>query len=187
MIKDYLIPLAFLLISFMEYSFLCPGDEINFPFHIEVTGLPKLTQKESSEKYIFEEYEIGDNQIQFKYYKNIDTTDAAKVIADRMFFINSLYKDQLSPYPGVLSNTIGCSDELKPKVSKSEMRVDYKLLATSTFIYGNCDINDNYYYCLYSVFYCSQSQTLFEVKYYIPIKAGDFNYEQLRESIRCKD
>ncbi len=157
------------------------------PFLIDYNLPLKVTSTDKYQKYDFTEYSAGDDIIQLKTYHNFNREEALKIIQARVFFLNLSFKDQVNPYPGVLSNTIGCPDDEKPKPAEDTVaiRLDYKLLATSNLVYGNCNINDNYYYCLYTVFYCAAKNELYELKIFSPIKKPSFDYETLKKSIQC--
>ncbi len=162
---------------------------VTLPFLIDFKPPLKLQTNDHLEKYNYTEYVSGEDILQLKQYPNMTRAKATKIIEDRKFFITSIFKDQFAPYPGVLTSTIGCSENLKPKVKEdtASVRIDYRLLATYNFLYGNCNIVDNYYICLYSVFFCPLKQELFELKIFTPIKNPSFDYTKLVESLRCKD
>jgi hypothetical protein len=158
------------------------------PFTTNYSLSLKTASDEHLEKYDYIQYIADDDIIQLKHYHNISKDKAKKMIEDRRYFLLAMFKDQPNPYPGVLSNNIGCPKELQPKANEDTVgitRLSFKLLATSTLVFGNCNINDNYYYCAYTLFFCPVKNDFFEFKIYTPIKAPSFNYDSLVTSIRC--
>jgi len=181
--------------SFLLYTFLWLGgtsgqmgkDKTELPFSINYNLPLKINSKEHFDKYDYTEYEAGEDVIQLKHYLNLSKEKAQKIIEDRRFFLLAMFKDQPSPYPGILSNSIGCPIELQPKPIEDTIavRLYFKLMATSNLIYGNCNITDNYYYLTYALFYCPVKNDFFELKVYTPIKHTSFDSDSLIASIKC--
>ncbi len=158
------------------------------PFAVNYAPTLKITSNEYLEKYDYSEYSAGEDIIQLKHYHNMPVLKAKKMLEDRKYFVQAMFKDQPNPYPGMLSNSIGCPEELQPKPKQDTltMQLSFNLFATNNLIYGNCNISDNYYQCAYMLFYCAVKSDFFELKIYTPIKSPSFNYESLISSIQCK-
>jgi hypothetical protein len=148
----------------------------------------RQTDWSHTEKYDYSAYAAGSDILQLKDYHNITRAKAQKTLEDRKFFISSMFKDQISPYPGVLSSVIGCPEDQRPKAIEdtAEVRLYYYLPATSNLIYGNCNLSDNAYYCLYALFFCPEKSELYELKIFTPILHPSFEYKNLIASIYCK-
>jgi len=159
------------------------------PFAINYTLPLKITGTGHTEKYDLTEYTAVEDVLQVKHYFNMTREKAKKLVDDRKFFLGAMFKDQPSPYPGVLSSTIGCPEALVPKPVEDTANVSlaYQLLATRNLIYGNCDPSDNYYYCFYQVFYCAEKKELFEVKIFTPIGKPSFDNKKFDFNIACKN
>ncbi len=164
-------------------------DSAALPFAINYSGSLKLVSSTQMVKYDYSEFSSGEDIWQVKQYRNCAKEKAHKIVDDRKFFLLAMFKDQPSPYPGVLSNSIGCPKEFQPIVKEDTVAVQlsFKLLATSNLIYGNCNPPDNYYYSTYLLFFCPAKNDFFEVKFYTPIKNPSKNYEGLAASLKCKD
>lgn len=163
------------------------AQKAELPFSVSYPQPLIVTGNEHLEKYDYTEYAAGDDIIQLKHYHNLSVLKAKKLMEDRKYFVLAMFKDQPNPYPGMLSNSIGCPEELQPKPKEDTltMRLSFKLFATSNLIYGNCNINDNYYQCAYMLFYCAAKSDFFELKIYTPKKSPSFNYDSLISSIHC--
>jgi hypothetical protein len=157
------------------------GVKTNYPVSLKEIRYEKL------EKYDYSEYRSVNDFAQVKCYEYITREKALKIIEDRKFMMNLAFEDQVSPYPGFLSNTIGCPEDLKPKPKEDTLAVslEYKLLATGNFVYGNCNIKDNYYYSLYEIIYCPSRQELYEMKFFTPVTAPSFNYVHFNFVFEC--
>lgn len=164
------------------------AQKAELPFTINYPPSLIITANEHLEKYDYSEYSAGADIIQLKHYHNLPVQKAKKILEDRKYFIQAMFKDQPNPYPGMLSNSIGCPEELQPKPKEDTMNMwlSFNLFATSNLIYGNCNISDNYYQCACMLFYCAAKSEFFELKVYTPLKSPSFNYDNLTFSIQCK-
>jgi|GEM_PF-3498044 hypothetical protein len=163
-------------------------NEDQLPFISSYSSSVKSVYQQHLEKYDYSEYTNEQDILQLKCYHSITKEKAKKIIDDRTFFTLSMFKEQPSPYPGVLSSSIGCPKEYQPKVSEDtfKVRASFKLLATKNLIYGNCNPSDNYFYCAYCIFFCEEKNELYELKIFTPIKNPSFDYETFSTSIQCK-
>ena len=162
-------------------------NEETLPFILKYSLPLKTTGKEHLARYDYTEYTSGEDILQLKQYHNITREKARQMNEDRKYFILAMFRDQPNPYPGVLSNSIGCPKELQPQVKEDtiQARLFLKLMANSNLIFGNCAVSDNYYTCAYLLFFCPSKKAFFELKIYTPIKKPSFNYESLIASLRC--
>ncbi len=182
--------LLLLIVTLISAGFKSSSEKMDgLPFVINYSLPLKIISQASMEKYDYTEYATGEDILQLKHYRNHSKDKAKKMIEDRKFFILAMFQDQPSPYPGILSNNLGCPKELQPRAIEDTVAVSlyFKLFATSNLIYGNCNINDNHYHCLYSIFFCPVKQELFELKIFTPIKKPSFDYKTFSPAIRCKD
>lgn len=182
-------PLLLLTIFFFVGFIATAQNNNGLPFTINYNLPLKITGNEHTEKYDLTEYTAAEDVLQVKHYFNMTKEKARKLIDDRKFFLGAMFKDQPSPYPGVLSSTIGCPEALVPKPIEDTANVSltYQLLATRNLIYGNCNPSDNYYYCFYQVFFCAEKKELFEMKIYTPISKPSFDNKKYSFNISCKN
>jgi hypothetical protein len=180
--------LAVIVMALISLGFITrPAETEKLPFAISYNHALKQINHEHQESYDYTEYSAGDDIVQLKHYHNVNRQSARKIIEDRKFFISYMFKEQPSPYPGALSSTIACPDSLVPvpHLDTVALSLHYKLLATRNLIYGNCNTKDNYYTCVYCVFFCAAKNELFELKIFTPVKAPSFDYNKLVASLRC--
>jgi hypothetical protein len=176
--------------AFVTTGFALPFENSDdLPFSINYPNPLKLISHENRTTYDYAEYASGEDIMQLKHYHNISKDKAKKIMGDRKFFILAMFQDQPSPYPGILSNSIGCPKELQPKAHEDTVRASLyiKLFATSNLIYGNCNTTDNNYYSVYCIFYCPVKQELFELKIFTPVKEPSFDYETFTPVTKCKE
>ena len=179
------ISLVFLFSNFLKM----PEGMVGLPFIINYSHSLKLMSIAKMAKYDYTEYSAGEDIWQVKQYRNCSKEKAQKIMDDRKFFLLAMFKDQPSPYPGVLSNSIGCPKEFQPTVIEDTLNVQlsFKLLATGNLIYGNCNPPDNYYFSTYMLFFCPAKNEFFEAKFFTPIKNPSIDNEGLVASLKCKD
>ncbi len=178
-----------ILIALLFLNFTLASEiKDELPFKINYSLPLKVQSTQHSEKYDFAEYAAGEDVVQLKQYNNMTIEKAKKMMGDKKFYLGSMFKDQPSPYPGVLTTAIGCPEELVPKPNEDTLsiRLFYKLLATGNLIYGNCNPKDNTYSCAYGFFFCAEKNQAYELKIFTPIAKPSFNYENLISSISCK-
>jgi hypothetical protein len=159
------------------------------PFTTNYTLPLKLMSTAHFNKYEYEEYTAGDDIVQLKRYPDMNREKSLKMMDDRKFFLDAMFKDQPSPYPGVLSSAIGCPPDKRPKSLSDTLAVklNYKLLATGNLIYGNCNPSDNFYYCLYSLFFCEGKQEMYELKIFTPMAKPSFDFSLFNLKSDCKE
>jgi len=131
--------------------------------------------------------EYGDLFIKVNIFKNIDKEKANIYISDKIVLINSLFKEIRSPYPGALSNRIGCPEEFKP-LRISNQPLDYYILyASSRFTYGVCSFDLIEYRSILYFQYCDKQKSLYQIKLFIPVDQDLSAYERLLKPIRCSE
>ncbi|MBI5422377.1 hypothetical protein HZA44_04560 [Candidatus Peregrinibacteria bacterium] len=102
--------------------------------------LEKAMQEDALTHYY--EFEKGETALKLKVIRNIDEPEAKKVIDGKILTIEALYGNEMSPYPGMLSNEIVCSQDMTPKrqeTGNGELRITYFVASlTNRLSYGNC-------------------------------------------------
>ncbi len=118
-------------------------------------------------------------------FLNMDSESAENYLNDKMFVINSLYREIHSPYPGALSNRIECADEFKPK-QVEHFPFDYYLIyATDRFTYGACSWDLITYETVFYPLYCEENNILYQIELFVPVEDYSSRYEEFLNSITC--
>jgi len=119
--------------------------------------------------------------IKLEVIKNIDDKSAHRHIEERKHVINSLYNHIPSPYPGMISNTIECPDEFKPKVRYIEIEGEkipvYLLSSTPRFTYGASVEELIRYRGALTFIYNEKQRVLYRIDLFIP--KGDFDKKEV--------
>jgi len=123
--------------------------------------------------------------IKIKILNNVGLKQSENYIYDKIFVINSMYRDIDSPYPGALSNKISCDEEFKPQKIPNTTFDYYMLYATSRFTYGACSWNLIEYRSYIYFAYCNESENLYQIELFLPIKKETTFYEESLKSIAC--
>ena len=181
-----LLSFAFVMLSLSFTSE--PNDNSGLPFYANYRLSLKRVSELHLPKYEYSEYSAAEDIVHVKRYHHITREKAQKLIEDRKFSVNSMLADQPLLYRGTVSPIRGCADSLipKPVEDTAAVKMSYNLMATHSLIYGNCNIGDNYYDCAYCIFFCPETNELFEVKFFTPMKRPSFDYNELIASIHSK-
>lgn len=110
--------------------------------------------------------------IKVEVIKNIDAQRADRYIKERQYIIESLYSRIPSPYPGMVSKIIECSDEFKPKII--DLKIEsrnipvYLLFSTPRFTYGACADELIKYRGVLVFVYSEGDKILYQIEIFIP-------------------
>jgi len=150
---------------------------------------------EFTEKFNFEKKTSYDSTIFMGNYDNmilkIKRMDdytlemSQQYILDKIFVINSLFREIHSPYPGELSNRIECPDEFKPE-KKSNMPFDYYIIySTERLNYGACSYDLIKYKSINYFLYCNKQNEFYHVELFIPFIQNISVYEDSVKNLKC--
>lgn len=136
-------------------------------------------------------YKGTQSRAKLSFYPEIDEAEAQGRAKDRVFFVTSLYKTQVSPYPDRLSNVIAC--ESLPQEEKRSFEGGWirrvQLWANDRYSFGSCDIKQQTYLSLILMIYCQKRRSYFELEYFLKdIDHSPDTLDQamkLESSIRC--
>ncbi len=129
--------------------------------------------------------EYDDKIIKIKRFNDFDLEKSEQYISDKMFVIESLYREIHSPYPGELSNRIRCPEEFKP-LKKSNEPFDYYIIyASKRLSYGACSDDLIEYVSINYFLYCEKQNNFFHIELFIPKEENISYYENLLKSVRC--
>lgn len=104
------------------------------------------------------EFEKGETTLRLKIIRNINNTEAEKLIDGKILTIEALYGNEMSPYPGMLSNEIVCSQDMTPKkqeIGAGAMKIPYFVaFLTNRLTYGNCVESETPYRAIIAWTFC---------------------------------
>jgi len=139
---------------------------------LRLKGEFKLTRQQDAVGTRKLEFKNSTDFLVAKTWYSIEDTMASKIIDDKRFLIENLFKTQPSPYPDIVSNQVDCPARLKP------MRFDtlypnlrvfaFRLFANERYIYGECTDDVIVYTSAYILAYNIREKTLTEIKYFTP-------------------
>jgi len=94
----------------------------------------------------------------------------------------------------VLVYSKGCPELSKYQIAmkdKGNIHILYRFLANKHLVFGGCSREMNYYQTVLSFLYCGTESSLYEIKYYTPIKESGNKVEnkvdKFINSISCKN
>lgn len=107
--------------------------------------------------------------------------NSSKYIADKKYLLHSLFEPTTSPYPEVISNTIECPEEFKPKIVKTEFGEIYYLYAGERYNFGVCTKDLIAFSAAYGIFDC-KDKGIFEVQIFAKSQQ---EIEQIIQTFQC--
>lgn len=160
---------------------------------IENKELFIMQQIYQDDKYTYKALMRKDNQIlRIQVNHKLDANAAKQIINSNISSIKALYDNTFSPYPGVISKEITCTDEFKPDYSLNDditklTKVDTYLNQNLTI--GVCNQQQITYRTLIRYLYCPDQKQLYNLELIVPMasySAKPEAYNQTADSIRCK-
>jgi hypothetical protein len=147
-------------------------DIAGFELNSKTQQSNKSAQRESLELKL-------DNSM-IRIQKNI-VEDGKKLIGDRISVLNSLFTPTTSPYPEVITNTIECSGEFKPKEKDVKYGKIFTLFAGDRYNYGVCVKDLIKYNSQYGIFDCKE-KGIFEI---LIFSRDNKKIDQIMQSFSC--
>lgn len=90
----------------------------------------------------FYQFKNGETTLKLKMIPGIIGSEAQKIIDGKILTIEAQYGNELSPYPGMISNEIVCSQDMTPKkqvIKVGPLSISYFVASlTNRLTYGNC-------------------------------------------------
>lgn len=147
------------------------GDIVdNFKVKKITTGLSSKTITGQSE----------DNIVKIREFSGINSNQSKQVIEERLFVINSAYRDYDSPYPGALSNQLKCSEDMKPNEEDGIVN----LYATERLTFGACSEELIKYKATIRFLHCDN--TLYQIELFSSLDSSEEELKGYLKEISCK-
>jgi hypothetical protein len=181
----------FILFGLLFTNYACDGGKTPFERigvkinpEFEIKGYAKKNSKEleatgAKGEHIYiealsEKYPVGEKRED--YYKRVT------------FHYEGLYKEYITPYPGILSNQKGCPEELNGKatvheISDVEKSTHIWAYANSRRVVGECLKNLNKFYFYKTVLECGKEKKLYSVELYLPFDHYSFEEKVIANCI----
>jgi hypothetical protein len=134
----------------------------------------------------------SDSRLKVIQNHNIDEAEAESRSRDRIYFVTSLYKTQVSPYPDRLSNVISC--ENLPVTNSREIPGGWikrvQLWANERYTFGSCEKGQQTQLALVIMVYCKEKRAYLDLEYFVGDKDHtDANLSRanaFESSIKCR-
>ena len=146
----------------------------------------KFNLVETSQDYSSVTYKgnYNNNILKIKKYADISEKNVNDYINERLFFLNSLYREINSPYPGQLSNKVKCGDEFTPIEVDNAPYNYFILYATERLTYGACSWDLIEYRSSLFFQYC-ENDGLYFIELFFPVEADSEQYESQLKQLSC--
>lgn len=157
-----------------------------------------LNFKDYSSYKIIEEYEDTDKVFRALYKndnsflkidktKNIEKGDFENLKNDKTKKFLEIYNNNISPYPGELSNVSTCNKDLMPIEVNTNNNIFYKTYLNNRFQFGTCVEEQLKYKVILGYIYCEDKKEFYQIEYFID-KSRENSDEVLNDfvkSIKC--
>ncbi|MBK7845692.1 MAG: hypothetical protein IPJ71_18810 [Bdellovibrionales bacterium] len=137
-------------------------------------------------------FQGSDSRLKVSQTHNIDEADAETRARDRIYFVTSLYRTQVSPYPDRLSNIISC--ESLPVTDSREIAGGWvkrvQLWANERYTFGSCEKGQQTQLALVVMVYCKEKKAYLDLEYFLGDKdhteANLSRANAFEASIKCR-
>ncbi len=174
--------------SNLKELFKRSGFSLILPEDSKLTKYEKYKENNHTIKEITLRIPLNDI-IRIKIIRYKTNKDAKDYMERRTSLIDSLFKDLISPYPGVLSNQIKCSKEFLPRISEEEsndyLKIFYNLYANKRLNFGICNNDLIHYKATINLILCKKTHQVFQIEYFTPYNKPNERYENIVKSFKC--
>ena len=137
--------------------------------------LPELDRLELSGDPINEvDGREGFREYKLRVWNGMDVDQARQLIAQKIFLVRSLFKEEKSPYPGMTSNIVTCPKEFWPKIEEKEtgdlIKARIQIKATSRNTFGVCTEDEFARRSAYLFIYCKKSRRALKIEGFVDKK-----------------
>ena len=133
--------------------------------------------------------EGGGRIIRVEILAKIDGESARKHVTNRRYAVDSLFLDIAAPYPDVVTTTLECPEQFRPKVKEINIgnfeTAYYEIFATERLTYGACSDDLIKYKTILTWAYCENSKNLFQMELFVPKSEFNGDYADLFNSFKC--
>ena len=175
------IAFAFLVSMFVDCTRHKSYDLVDYGLHIQGIEKYKVIRKESDYQLL----KKGNTLLKIKIFDRVSEDESYKLMSEKRALLNGLFEPQLPPYPEFITNQTGCKKKFLPRDQEINGKKFYLLYAGKRLGYGICIDDLVEYAASMGLFYCSQSEVLFQIEFFLP-KNSDFNeLIALNRAIEC--
>lgn len=120
---------------------------------------------------------------------HVDAENAAVLIQEGRMNLEALHANALSPYPGDISRQIVADTRFRPvfvRTNLHELTYQYYLVfANERLGYGAVTADVVKYRSLIGWLHCREAETLYKVRYFVPLATPRAELETFFQSFRC--
>ena len=143
-------------------------------------------KERSSLDAVFLRQKDGAAYLRLREFDGISLEHAKSYFSDKIYSINSLYREAHSPYPGALSNKISCPDEFKPQRIQRALFDYYLMYANQRLNYGVCLWDLIEYRAIFYPLYCSRNQRFFQIELFVAKDEDISIYQEALQKLACE-
>lgn len=131
----------------------------------------------------------NDSILMFRRIDNSNASFANVYIDDQKIKLISVYDPAISPYFAILTTKIVCPERFQPiynEINTDSTSIEYYIVyANERLGYGVCTDDLIKYREIIAFAYCENTESLYEIEYFVPNEKYDENSENLIKSFSC--
>lgn len=159
------------------------------PLDLHLDGRFALTADRPTDRVRTLVLEAPPDRVVVRSYPGLTDAAARTKAADARFLVSDLFTQKTSPYPGSISDSLACPEELRPVSAERTLaagwRTSLRLLANPMHVFGVCDREDARYDAALVHVYCAEAQTLFEIKAFTPTGGATLDLDAWLAAVDC--
>lgn len=155
----------------------------------------KLDKEYENSKHIFRGlYKYDNTFVRSEIRSDLSANDAKEAVRVQITRTKGLFEDTTAPYPGEISDVIGCNNIYKPSyrsaISKTGVKIDYfEGYLNDRFVLGSCSDDQAVYHVVFTMLYCNKQNKFYQLEYITPsqkYKKGLSSTVDFLNSIACR-
>jgi len=182
--KNLLFIILFLAIGFGFYFLNKKCEKIN------CLNFDQRSEYDLQEVFIEKEdvflglYKNNDRQLRVEIVNNDDFEEVASLLKSRIARVEAQFANDISPYPGEISDEIECNKSFQPKIEIDDnedgfKNYKFKTYLNSRLVSGSCQEDDVEYIDYSSFFYCSNQKKIYFLEFIIEKNNTDFVFPKI--------
>jgi hypothetical protein len=107
-------------------------------------------------------------KLKLTVYENTTPDQAARIMDLDTTRLKNLYRTDVLPYHGAVSQRVGCEEREKPRFESLAAEVRIAIHTNERLVPGSCDPTQFFYRASYRYLYCQRERRLYLLHVYVP-------------------
>lgn len=160
--------------------------KININF-LDINKYKIVETYENSNNKLRVMYEYNNNFLKIDLDKNINIKDSESFKNEKVKNFLDIYKNNIAPYPGELSNVSICNKEFMPEEIIVNNVLFYKAFLNNRYQFGSCVEDQLKYKGVKGFLFCKNKNEFYQIEYFVDKKTLDIDKKinDFINSIKC--